>query len=97
MQALEQGTTGEVQQEALDDKPWWAYGYVWLILAGPTAVIAAGAVTVVLAASAPDPVIDDYYRKGIEINQRLDAEANALAPAMKARNHAATGVVPGKP
>ena len=55
MQALEQGTTGEVQQEALDDKPWWAYGYVWLILAGPTAVIAAGAVTVVLAASAPDP------------------------------------------
>jgi hypothetical protein len=42
-------------------------------------------------------VIDDYYRKGIEINQRLDAEANALAPAMKARNHAATGVVPSKP
>jgi hypothetical protein len=83
--------------ERLDDRPWWAYGYVWLLLAGPSAVIAAGAVTVLLAASDPDPVIDDYYRKGIEINQRLDAEANALAPAMKARNHAATGVVPSKP
>ena len=94
MQALEQDTTGREMHEELDDKPWWAYGYVWLLLAGPSAVIAAGAVTVVLAASDPDPVIDDYYRKGIEINQRLNAEANALAPAMKARNHAATGVIP---
>lgn len=82
--------------EKLAGKPWWAYGYVWMLLAGPSAVIAAGAVTVVLATSQPDPVIDDYYRKGIEINRQLEADT-ALAPAMKARNHAATGGIPQNP
>jgi hypothetical protein len=37
--------------------------------------------------------VEDYYRKGIEINKTLDAEKDALAPALQARNHAATGVV----
>jgi hypothetical protein len=39
-----------------------------------------------------DPVVsEDYYRKGIEINKTLGNETN-LAPALQARNHAATGV-----
>jgi hypothetical protein len=36
-------------------------------------------------------VIDnDYYRKGVEINQTLGSSEQALTPALKGRNHAAT-------
>jgi hypothetical protein len=44
----------------------------------------------------PDPVVsENYYQQGININQTRQAGQDAsLAPAMQARNHAATGVVP---
>jgi len=70
--------------------PWWRYGHVWLLIAGPAAVIVAGFVTLWLAVRSPDPVIDaDYYRRGIEINKAL-AREKALLPAVQGRNHAAT-------
>lgn len=79
-----------------ETQPWWKFGHVWLLIAGPAAVVVAGFVTLYLAISRPDPVVDaEYYRKGIEINKTLEAGAPiALAPAVQARNHAATGVVP---
>lgn len=76
---------------------WWQHGYVWMIIAGPVAVILASIVTVYLALRTPDPAIDDYYRKGMDINKTLAAEANSLAPAMQARNHAQTGLVEDAP
>lgn len=75
--------------------PWWKFGYVWMVLAGPAIVVVASFVTLYLAVTRPDPLVTaDYYRKGIEINQTLTQEANAasLAPAVQARNHAQTGV-----
>ena len=101
--------------EREDDRPWWRYGYVWLLLAGPSAVIAAGAVTVVLAVRLPDPVIEDYYHQQAYQQARPQVQAaraallregglanplassapariDPLAPAMIARNHAATGL-----
>jgi len=77
-----------MQVNGRDTKPWWHYGYVWLILGGPIVVIIASFVTLNLALNTPDPVVDDYYRKGIEINQRL--EEKALLPAVEGRNHAVT-------
>ena len=85
--------------------PWWKFGHVWLVLAGPVIVVVASFVTFYLAVTRPDPVVaEDYYRQGININTTLENKANAasLAPALQARNHAATGVVPtpkvaGKP
>ena len=72
-------------------QPWWKYGHVWLIIAGPLIVIVAGFVTLWLAISRPDPVVaEDYYRQGIEINKSLAEPEKSLAPAMKGRNHAAT-------
>lgn len=69
-----------------------------MVLAGPALVVLASFVTFYIAVTRPDPVVaEDYYRQGIEINQRSQgAEANAasLAPAIQARNHAATGKVP---
>jgi hypothetical protein len=91
-----------MKNHALDSNlPWWKFGHVWLVLAGPALVVVASCVTFYIAATRLDPVVtEDYYRKGIEINKTLDQDASAasLAPAVQARNHAATGVVPaGKP
>ena len=33
---------------------------------------------------------EDYYRRGIEINERLQEPEKSLVPALKGRNHAAT-------
>jgi hypothetical protein len=35
---------------------------------------------------------ENYYQKGIEINKTLGGTPSSVAPAMQARNHAATGV-----
>lgn len=76
-------------------QPWWKFGHVWLVIAGPAIVVVAGFVTLYLAVSRPDPVVSaDYYREGIEINKTLGAHPASLAPALQARNHAATGVPP---
>lgn len=75
--------------------PWWRFGHVWLVIAGPAIVVVAGFVTLYLAITIPDPVVaEDYYRKGVEINKTLETPASSLAPAVQARNHAATGVAP---
>ena len=84
--------------EILDTKSWWKHGYVWYIIMGPLLVVIASFITLYLAISRPDPVIDDnYYQNGININKTLleaktIAERNSLEPAGLARNHAATGV-----
>ena len=71
--------------------PWWKFGHVWLVLAGPLVVIVARFITLWLAMSRPDPVVaEDYYQRGIDINKTLEHPEKSLAPAMKGRNHAAT-------
>jgi uncharacterized protein len=80
--------------EKQEIKPWWSFGYVWLIISGPLVVVVASFITLYFAISIPDPAVEDYYRKGIEINKTLDAERDGLAPALQARNHAATGIKP---
>lgn len=77
--------------------PWWKFGHVWLVVAGPALVVVASFITLYLAISRPEQLVsEDYYQKGIEINRTLDQAANAasLAPALQARNHAQTGVTP---
>ncbi len=76
---------------------WWKSWPMWFVIGGPLVVVIASFITLYLAIRTPDPVIDDYYRKGAEINKTLDAERDALAPAGQARNHAATGIKPKQP
>ena len=75
-------------------EPWWKFGHVWLVIAGPALVVVASFITLYLAVTRPDPLVsEDYYRQGIEINKTLD-KAASLVPAELGRNHAATGVAP---
>lgn len=84
-----------------DQTKWFKNPYVWLIIGGPALVVVASFITLYLAITHPDPPIDDYYRKGIEINKTLDAQgqeaqSEAMAPAIQARNHAQTGLKPAE-
>ena len=73
-------------------QPWWKYGHVWLVIAGPAIVVVAALVTAWIAISHPDPVLaEDYYQRGVEINRTL-AKDKAMVPALQGRNHAATPV-----
>jgi uncharacterized protein len=78
--------------------PWWKFGHVWMVFGGPAVVVVASFVTLYLAVVGADPVVDEnYYQHGLQINRTLAAEPSSLAPAMQARNHAATGVASPKP
>lgn len=71
--------------------PWWKFGHVWLVLSGPAVVVVASFFTFYLAYVGMDTVVDaGQYQKGMAPHQ---PSANNLAPALQARNHAATGVV----
>ena len=79
-----------MQTPEVQEKRWWRYGHVWLVIAGPAIVVVAASATGVIAARGADPLVtNDYYRRGIEINQQL-ARERALLPAQQGRNHAAT-------
>lgn len=78
-------TTRDTTPSGQDTLPWWKYKMVWLVIAGPLAVVVAGFVTLGLAIQNPDPVLDTSAPTA-----RTDA---AHLPAMQGRNHAATGGV----
>ena len=58
--------------------PWYREPWPWLLMAGPAAVLAAGAATIWIAvASADGLVAEDYYRQGLAINKVLAREEAA--------------------
>jgi hypothetical protein len=80
-------------------QPWWKFGHVWLVIAGPAIVVVASFVTLYLAIAIPDPVITTSGHRQVDHGAKQDmGHASNLAPAMQARNHAATGVpAPSQP
>ena len=74
--------------------PWWSFAHVWMVIAGPAVVVVASFITLYLAISSPNTVLEAEPSQPSQ--QGAQANAN-MAPAMLARNHAATGVVPVKP
>jgi len=63
---------------------------VWLVIAGPLLVVVASFVTFYLAAHGQDPVLSS----SASATPTESSGGNALAPALQARNHAATGELP---
>ena len=72
-------------------RPWWSFAHVWLLIAGPAIVVVAGLFTYYLAARSPDPVLQTQTPVKAESEQGPDI---SQAPAVQARNHAATGSLP---
>jgi hypothetical protein len=62
-------------------KPWYREPWPWLLMAGPAAVIVAGGITTWIAFATFDGlVVEDYYRRGLNINATLACE-QATRPA----------------
>jgi uncharacterized protein len=59
--------------------PWWKFGLVWMVWAGPAVVVVASFITLGLAIMMPDPVL-------VQAPTTIGQTA-----AQMARNHAATG------
>ena len=74
--------------------PWYRQRGPWLIMAGPLAVLVAGAVTTWIAfASADGLVAEDYYRQGMGINRRLAREEAARAQGISAQVELSSSIV----
>lgn len=73
--------------------PWWRVPMVWVVLSGPLSVVVASLATAVVAWKHIDPVLDAarpaHARPGADVAVPADPKS-PLAPAQKARNHAAT-------
>jgi len=65
-----------------DDRPWWRFGMMWLVVGGLLAVVIASTAMAVVAVRGGDTSVRELAAP--------TADA-ALAPAHQARNHAATG------
>lgn len=73
--------------------PWWRIPAVWMVVGGPAAVVVASLVTAVVAWKHIDPVIvtpaQEVQHASDDVSLSVDPK-DPLAPAQKARNHAAT-------
>lgn len=72
--------------------PWYREPWVWLIISGPALVVVAGFYTLWLAVTSYDGLVaDDYYKRGLAINQVFTREQAAQAAAYEARVLVAPG------
>ncbi len=80
--------------ESLLAKPWYRETWPWGLMAGPGIVIVAGFITLWLAIQSDDGLVaDDYYKRGLAINQTLSRAARAEQLALGARVFFETGAV----
>lgn len=86
-------------------QPWYRERWPWILMAGPAVVVVAGLVTAWLAVRSDDGlVVDDYYKRGLAINQtlgradaarRLGIEAELLVADGRVRAQLAGPAGPG--
>lgn len=71
---------------AMNAKPWYREPWPWLLMAGPGIVVVAGFVTLWLAITSDDGLVsDDYYKRGLAINQVMERDRAAADLGYRAR------------
>lgn len=71
-----------------DPNVWYRVPMVWLLIALPLSAVAGGFTTLWLALRSNDGlVVDDYYRRGLEINRDLDRDRAAAVRGITATVH----------
>jgi hypothetical protein len=86
--AAKQIQTGRAQIRAASTLPWYREPWPWILMAGPAVVIIAGIVTAWLAVRSSDGLVaDDYYKRGLAVNQVLararEAERRGIEATLK--------------
>jgi hypothetical protein len=78
--------TGTAAMERSSAKPWYREPWPWLLMAGPAIVIVAGFATAWIAISSNDGLVtDDYYKKGLAVDQTLARSRLAAEQKIEAR------------
>jgi uncharacterized protein len=67
--------------------PWYRVGMMWLVIGGPAAVVVAGIVTMVIAWTHVDSLVNDASAAGQPVSAQ---PMQPTTPALDARNHTAT-------
>ncbi|WP_047550760.1 hypothetical protein [Methylotenera sp. G11] len=82
------------KQDQNQNQKWWKSGFAWLVFGGPAIVVVASLTTVYIAVNGQDEVLAHEENQGQSPFKKpmTTEEKNSLEPAVKARNHAATGV-----
>lgn len=66
--------------------PWYREPWPWLLMAGPALVVVASMITLWLAVESDDGLVaDDYYKRGLAINQTLARDHTAVVRGYRAR------------
>lgn len=67
----------------LDTTSWYRQFWPWFLIVLPGTVVVASLITVYIAVTHQDPLVDgNYYKHGLTINERLETPATpAAAPA----------------
>ena len=79
--------------ERTDGRRWYREPMVWLVIGGPLSVVVASIASAVIAWKHIDPVIIDPVQGRVHVQDdmsRTGDPKDPLAPANRARNHAAT-------
>ncbi len=72
--------------EHASSRPWYREPFVWLLIAFPLTAVIAGFITLGLAVSSDDGLVeDDYYRRGKEINRVLARDQAAASHGLESR------------
>jgi hypothetical protein len=67
-------------------RPWYREPMVWLVILFPMLAVCGGITTLFLAVRSDDGlVVDDYYKRGLEINKTLERDHQAETYALKAK------------
>lgn len=67
------------------DAPWYRHRWPWILMIGPAFVMVAGAYTMWLATTSYDGLVaDDYYKRGLAVNQTLGRVERASALGLEA-------------
>ena len=65
--------------------PWYRQRWPWLLMLGPAIVVVAGIATLVIAVRSDDGLVaDDYYKRGLAINQTLERSDRGAALGLAA-------------
>jgi len=75
-----------MSMKSVEVKRWYREPWPWMLMAGPAVVVIAAMVTLWLALASDDGLVaDDYYKRGLAVNQILARDAVAGARRYRAQ------------
>jgi len=84
--SMKQSVKGSMMARMKENNRWYREPFVWLLIAFPFTAVIAGFVTLGLAVTSDDGLVeDDYYRRGKEINRVLARDQAAATRGLEGR------------